>query len=622
MNYSQAYIEALLRGVWNGEITEHDLPEDLYESIVAYLKKGLYQGFGITFTDLAKQLEEGLESVFDQTDFELLTELRENVYLFSSAKTYQQIRDMRDLLTGKDGVREWSEFKEMAGNIFDQYNENWLAAEYSTAIGQAQNAVHWNNIEKNKELLPYLQYEATEDELECEICTPFNNVIAPVDDPIWDVCMPENHYRCFTPDTRVLTEKGWIRIDEIKEGDLVIGGSGKKRNVEATHINNIDGEMLTISIKRSSVTTTKNHRFLTVKGWVMAEKILPGDVLVQNIQAGTFNKAVCAINNLHAILSYLFVSVKRKWKSAMVYTFNTEFQSGDINVNEATVHTFVPNTMQSIGGKEIKNSLFVDSKFFMKIWIALRLIFVRLNRFLISSFSNLQIKHWVVDSHSFSRIGAAFTEPRMGRSGNILSHNGSILDSPLFGSNPLRLYRFAPLAWMKSILGKKSHKRSNVDTPLTANHSKGKHLGKVNSLEGFTAGQPLDRFNSLFGYLLNAFLHRKFVVVRNVDAVRYSGQIYNLSVNIDESYITNVGVVHNCRCTVLQIDKYEEVELTPDDEKDELINNAKEVMDPVFQMNAGKDRVVFNENHPYFSVAKGDKGFAKENFGLSIPETD
>jgi hypothetical protein len=64
------------------------------------------------------------------------------------------------------------------------------------------------------------------------------------------------------------------------------------------------------------------------------------------------------------------------------------------------------------------------------------------------------------------------------------------------------------------------------------------------------------------------------------------------------------------------------VELTPDDEKDELINNAKEVMDPVFQMNAGKDRVVFNENHPYFSVAKGDKGFAKENFGLPIPETD
>jgi hypothetical protein len=135
------------------------------------LKKGLYQGFGITFTDLAKQIEEGTATAFDQTDLELLTELRENVYLFGAAKTYSQILDMRDLLTGKDGVREWSEFKEMAGNIFDTYNSSWLQAEYDTAIGQAQNAVHWNNIEKNKELMPYLQYEATEDELECEICT-------------------------------------------------------------------------------------------------------------------------------------------------------------------------------------------------------------------------------------------------------------------------------------------------------------------------------------------------------------------------------------------------------------------------------------------------------------------
>jgi hypothetical protein len=96
---------------------------------------------------------------------------------FQPRKTYSQILDMRDLLTGKDGIREWSEFKEMAGNIFDTYNSSWLKAEYSTAIGQAQNAVHWNNIEKNKELLPYLQYEATEDELECEICTPFNGLL-------------------------------------------------------------------------------------------------------------------------------------------------------------------------------------------------------------------------------------------------------------------------------------------------------------------------------------------------------------------------------------------------------------------------------------------------------------
>jgi SPP1 gp7 family putative phage head morphogenesis protein len=270
--FSEAYIEELLRGVWNGEITEHDLPEDLYLKIADVLKKGLYSGFGISFSQLTKEIEEGISTVFDQADLELLTELRENCFLFAGAKVYQQTKDMRGLIMGEDGIKSWQEFKKDAGGIFDTYNSSWLSAEYDTAIGQAQNAVHWNNIEKNKELMPYLQYEATEDELECEICAPFNDAVAPVDDPIWDIALPMQHY--------------------------------------------------------------------------------------------------------------------------------------------------------------------------------------------------------------------------------------------------------------------------------------------------------------------------------------------------------------NCRCTVLQIDKYEEVELTPDNEKDELINNAKEVMDPVFQMNAGKDKVVFNENHPYFSVAKGDKEFAKKNFGLNIPETD
>jgi hypothetical protein len=42
----------------------------------------------------------------------------------------------------------------------------------------------------------------------------------------------------------------------------------------------------------------------------------------------------------------------------------------------------------------------------------------------------------------------------------------------------------------------------------------------------------------------------------------------------------------------------------------------------VFQMNVGKDKVVFQKDHPYFDVAKEDRKLAKENFNLPIPETD
>lgn len=195
MNYGTGYIEALLHGVYSGSITEENLPEDLYYAIADYLKKGLYEGYGISFKDLARQVEKG-EGVFSSVDVQLMEELRENIYMFSGAKTYQQVTDMRDLLTGDDKVSSWPEFRDAARGIYDQYNDTWLRTEYDTAIGQGMMGARWMEIEKNKELFPILRYNATEDEATCEICGPLNGLTAEVDDPVWDEIYPENHFRC------------------------------------------------------------------------------------------------------------------------------------------------------------------------------------------------------------------------------------------------------------------------------------------------------------------------------------------------------------------------------------------------------------------------------------------
>ena len=104
---------------------------------------------------------------------------------------------MTDALVNDDDViRPFHEFRDIARDIFGQYNENWLAAEYDTAIGQAQNAVRWQEIEKNKEVLPYLKYSAVGDANTCEICGPLDGTILKVDDAFWDDFMPSNHFRC------------------------------------------------------------------------------------------------------------------------------------------------------------------------------------------------------------------------------------------------------------------------------------------------------------------------------------------------------------------------------------------------------------------------------------------
>jgi SPP1 gp7 family putative phage head morphogenesis protein len=71
----------------------------------------------------------------------------------------------------------------------------------------------------------------------------------------------------------------------------------------------------------------------------------------------------------------------------------------------------------------------------------------------------------------------------------------------------------------------------------------------------------------------------------------------------------------NCRCTVLQLSEGSVTDLRG---RTNLYDNVPEM----FRMNVGKDKIIFKEKgegkHPYFSVAKGDKEFAKKNFGLPV----
>lgn len=166
-----------------------ELPEDLYLAIGEYLEKGLYNGYGSTLEDLD----------FDSVDYKLLNELRDNVYIFSGAKTYQQCLQMSDLVAGSE---TFADFKKKAMGVFEEYNVNWLRTEYNTAVGQATQAAQWSDIEQDKETFPYLRYRAVMDANTSEICRPLDGITLPVNSPLWSKYAPLNHFNC-----RCLLEK-------------------------------------------------------------------------------------------------------------------------------------------------------------------------------------------------------------------------------------------------------------------------------------------------------------------------------------------------------------------------------------------------------------------------------
>lgn len=185
MDYSDVKISALIEGIYDGSITEYDLSVDLYKAIGEYFQKGLYKGFGMDLKDAAGK------------DLELLTELRENIWMFSAAKTFQEVKDIGALMYNEnDELRSLKEFNDLGRDAYSLWNDTWGTTEYNTAEGQAQSASKWNEIEANKKLFPMIRYSAVIDDNTSDICLPLDGLVAPVDDPIWDTISPENHFNC------------------------------------------------------------------------------------------------------------------------------------------------------------------------------------------------------------------------------------------------------------------------------------------------------------------------------------------------------------------------------------------------------------------------------------------
>ena len=185
MNFTDSEIEDLLKGVFAGDITKENLPVDLYQSIAQFLEKGLLSGAGGPITS------------FDGKDLDLIQELRTNIYMFSAAKTYQEVRGMTDLLYNEDDkVKPFDEFFEDARALYNNYNVNYAQTEYNTAVASGQMGVRWNQIEADKDVLPLLKMTVVEDAQTTEICEPLDGITLPVNDPFWDEFYPPNHWNC------------------------------------------------------------------------------------------------------------------------------------------------------------------------------------------------------------------------------------------------------------------------------------------------------------------------------------------------------------------------------------------------------------------------------------------
>ena len=161
-------------------------PDDISEPPVQPLAEGIN---GILQDGFNRGIGHGVPYVMKRN-------LSGNVYVFSGAKTYAELKELSEnLLDGDGNIKPFSRFLQDAQKVHAAYNEAYLQAEYIYATQAAQMASKWNDFEQDGDRYN-LQYRTANDDRVRESHIPLHDITLPPSDPFWDKYFPPNGWRC------------------------------------------------------------------------------------------------------------------------------------------------------------------------------------------------------------------------------------------------------------------------------------------------------------------------------------------------------------------------------------------------------------------------------------------
>ena len=185
-------------------------------------------------------------------------------------------------------------------------------------------------------------------------------------------------------------------------------------------------------------------------------------------------------------------------------------------------------------------------------------------------------------------------------------------------ANPLCSDSLASMPRLKSAITDKFRDGTAIDRPKFAEKTDTAKFAEVPEFHGITDIHTFNSFHSFYSFLRKTFFHTRYVLVTGKDTEKVSMPVYNLSIANDESYVIPLGIVHNCRCTVVQVRK-SRYPATPHDEAMSLGEEAlQRDTKGMFRFNPGKQEKAVPDYNPYTisrcrdcDIAKGKAKLAK-----------
>lgn len=555
-------------------------------------------------------------------------------YIFSGIKTFHELNEAFPSMVDENGNKKpFERFLNDVQKINSTYNANYLHAEYNFVQASATMAAKWEQFSEDGDRYN-LQYRTAKDDKVRPEHAALDGVTLPMSDSFWETYYPPNGWNCFLPNTPVLTANGWKHIASIKKGDLVIGGSGEFREVTATLSRPFEGDLVTIITKGAKSTCTPNHRFCTRRGWVAAENLHKGDIIIQVGERSPLHLLVHAVGNTYTLLCYALMACIRKGKAVASLAVNHKPEFFNKEIYDVASNKLA-NLEWKAHCKEVASHDFFaftqwQTQCAHPLWMKLasgKGIFDRILSYRWSKQRRgaLQFVRYITNEAAiFLGLTLAHVKSFSCKFMVCLSKTFGCILSSFFRSNPLNADSCASMPDRDAQFAKNAMHSSSVHFPISNEPSEASLLSDVSEFCGIKDIHSFDGFHSFFDFLRNTFFHNRYVLVEGkVTKKNRNTKVFNLSIDKDESYIVPVGIAHNCRCTVVQVRKQK----YPATEHAEAMSRGEEAMNGerynIFRFNSGKQGKTMPDYNPYTIRRCNDCDVAKGKLKLSfVPENN
>ena len=180
---SKAAFDKSIEKVYNGKTKLSDVDRAMYEQY--------FQRFRNAIGGNTISVSYNPDWAFNQL---LLTHASSFAAFKNHTNTAMMVQNLIDPDTGF--LKTFAQFRADVLPYMRHANENWLQAEYQTAIASSRMAIKWQDIEREAHIYPNLEYVTQKDDRVRPEHRLLDGIIRPVNDPFWKTHYPPNGWRC------------------------------------------------------------------------------------------------------------------------------------------------------------------------------------------------------------------------------------------------------------------------------------------------------------------------------------------------------------------------------------------------------------------------------------------